>query len=89
MRVFLTGVGCVGKTTIGAKLADLHNCTFLELDQEIERFFGTSIETSGVIGFSDINPDSLKYNVSWGQASRMRYQQSDWPAPPLWLLLIQ
>ena len=44
LRVFLTGISCVGKTAIGAKLADLRNCPFLELDEEIERFFGTSIE---------------------------------------------
>lgn len=34
----------MGKTTIGAKLANLLNCPFIELDEEIERFFGTSIE---------------------------------------------
>lgn len=44
MRIFLTGVACVGKTTIGAKLADLLGCQFCDLDTEIERFFGTSIE---------------------------------------------
>ena len=44
MKVFLTGVACVGKTTIGAKLADLLGCRFYDLDAEIERLFGTSIE---------------------------------------------
>jgi len=44
MRILLTGVACVGKTTIGAKLADLLGCQFFDLDTEIERFFGTSIE---------------------------------------------
>jgi shikimate kinase len=44
MRVFLSGVSCVGKTTIGAKLADLLNYTFFDLDKEIESYFGTSIE---------------------------------------------
>jgi len=44
MRIFLAGVGCVGKTTVGAKLADLLDCRFFDLDVEIERFFGTSIE---------------------------------------------
>lgn len=44
MRVFLTGVSCVGKTTIGRMLADLLGVGFFDLDQEIERFFGTSIE---------------------------------------------
>jgi Shikimate kinase len=44
MRVFLTGVSCVGKTTIGAKLAALLDYVFLDLDVEIESYFGTSIE---------------------------------------------
>jgi len=44
MRIFLTGVGCVGKTTIGIKLAELLNVKFFDLDDEIERFFNTSIE---------------------------------------------
>ncbi len=44
MRIFLAGVSCAGKTTIGEKLADLLNCPFFDLDLEIEKFFGTSIE---------------------------------------------
>jgi len=44
MRVFLTGVVCVGKTTVGAKLGGLLGCQFFDLDREIERFFGTSVE---------------------------------------------
>jgi shikimate kinase len=44
MRIFLAGVGCVGKTTIGAKLAQLLGYRFVDLDIEIEHFFGTSIE---------------------------------------------
>ena len=44
MRVFLTGVGCVGKTTIGEKAAALLGCLFVDLDAEIESYFGTSIE---------------------------------------------
>jgi shikimate kinase len=44
MRIFLAGVGCVGKTTVGAKLADFLGCPFFDLDVEIERFFGISIE---------------------------------------------
>ena len=43
MRIFLVGVSCVGKTTIGARLAGCLGCRFLDLDVEIERFFGTSI----------------------------------------------
>lgn len=40
MKVFLTGVSCVGKTTIGRELAALIGCPFLDLDKEIEKFFG-------------------------------------------------
>ena len=44
MRVFLTGVSCVGKTTIGRRLAELLHVSFFDLDEEVEAFFGTSIE---------------------------------------------
>ena len=44
MRIFLTGVSCVGKTTIGKKLAELLDVNFFDLDDEIESFFKTSIE---------------------------------------------
>ncbi|MES9856364.1 MAG: shikimate kinase [Sedimenticola sp.] len=44
MRIFLTGVGCVGKTTIGAQLAQITDRIFFDLDVEIERFFSMSID---------------------------------------------
>ncbi len=44
MRIFLTGVGCVGKSTIGKKMAELLGIRFFDLDNEIENFFETSIE---------------------------------------------
>ena len=44
MRFFLTGVGCVGKTTIGKKMGELLCVRFFDLDSEIESFFETSIE---------------------------------------------
>ena len=44
MRIFITGVGCIGKTTIGKKIANILNCYFFDLDQEIENYFNTSIE---------------------------------------------
>lgn len=43
-RVFVTGVGCVGKSTVGKRAADLMGLSFFDLDHEIEAFFGTSIE---------------------------------------------
>jgi hypothetical protein len=44
MRIFVAGVSCVGKITIGARLASLLEYRFFDLDVETERFFGTSIE---------------------------------------------
>ena len=44
MRVFLTGVACVGKTTVGRRLAELMGLNFFDLDTEIEQFFGLTIE---------------------------------------------
>jgi shikimate kinase len=44
MRIFLAGVSCIGKTTIGAQLAGLLECRFFDLDVETERLFETSIE---------------------------------------------
>jgi shikimate kinase len=44
MRIFLTGVGCVGKTTIGMKMGELLGVRFFDLDKEVESFFKTSIE---------------------------------------------
>jgi len=44
MRIFTTGVICVGKTTIGSIVASRLGIRFFDLDKEIERFFGCSIE---------------------------------------------
>ncbi len=44
MRIFLAGVSCVGKTTVGIKLAALLGYPFFDLDNEIERFFSMPIE---------------------------------------------
>ena len=44
MQIFLTGIGCVGKSTIGAIIADLLGIKFFDLDVEVEAFFQTSIE---------------------------------------------
>jgi shikimate kinase len=43
MRVFLTGVSCVGKTAIGSKLAALLGVPFFDLDREVEAHFQSSI----------------------------------------------
>jgi hypothetical protein len=44
LQIFLTGVSCVGKTTIGGKIGGFLGIKFFDLDQQIEKFFGTSIE---------------------------------------------
>jgi shikimate kinase len=44
MRIFLGGVGCVGKTTTAAELASLLGWRFFDLDAQIEKHYGTSIE---------------------------------------------
>ncbi len=44
MQIFLTGVGCVGKSTIGKIIAELLGIQFFDLDVEVETFFKTSIE---------------------------------------------
>ena len=44
MQICLVGVSCVGKTTLGKRLADRLGYAFFDLDTEIEDDFGTSIE---------------------------------------------
>lgn len=44
MRIFLAGVSCIGKTTVGAKLAALLGYRFFDLDAEVERFYNMPIE---------------------------------------------
>lgn len=43
-RILLAGVSCVGETTIGKKLGDLIGFRFYDLDEEVEAFYGASIE---------------------------------------------
>ena len=43
MRVYLAGVSCVGKTTVGTDLSALRGVPFFDLDREVERFFHLSI----------------------------------------------
>ena len=44
MKILLVGVACVGKTTIGQCLAERLGYAFFDLDEEVEKFYGTSIE---------------------------------------------
>jgi shikimate kinase len=69
MRIFLAGVSCVGKTTLGAQLAGLLEFRFFDLDIETERFFGMSIERLQnhhltVHGYRLAMSQALKYVLS-------------------------
>ena len=44
MKICLVGVSCVGKTTLGKRLAERLGYAFFDLDTEIEHAFRTSIE---------------------------------------------
>ena len=44
MHILLTGISCVGKTTIGKKMSKKLDINFYDLDNEIEKYFKTSIE---------------------------------------------
>lgn len=44
MKIFLAGVSCVGKTTIGKCLADKLKYLFYDQDEGIEEYFGEPIE---------------------------------------------
>jgi Shikimate kinase len=38
-KILITGVSCVGKSSIGRRLAEILNCAFCDLDVELERHF--------------------------------------------------
>ncbi len=44
MKIFLIGISCVGKTTIGRVLAGRLGYRFIDMDEEIERHFHCSLE---------------------------------------------
>lgn len=86
MRVFLTGVGCVGKTTVGRELAKLLGLAFFDLDEEVEAFFGTSIERLQnsfltIHSFRDKAAEALVYLLA-----RPESQQSVIALPPSGLM---
>jgi len=45
VRLFLTGVACVGKTTIGRRAAELLAVPFFDLDHQVEAFFSSTISS--------------------------------------------
>ena len=44
MIIYLVGISCVGKTTIGKLLAEKINYSFFDLDEEIENYYQKPIE---------------------------------------------
>jgi shikimate kinase len=44
MIIYLVGISCVGKTTIGKILAERIGFSFYDLDQEVERYYQKPIE---------------------------------------------
>lgn len=44
MIIYLVGIGCVGKTTIGKMLAKKIGFSFFDIDEEIEAYYGKPIE---------------------------------------------
>lgn len=43
MRIFISGVSCVGKTTVGKRLAEELGYKFFDLDGEVEKYYGKPI----------------------------------------------
>lgn len=44
MIIYLVGVSCVGKTTIGTMLSDILGFPFFDMDEEIEKYYQKPIE---------------------------------------------
>ena len=44
MIIYLVGMSCVGKTTIGKMLAEKIGFSFFDLDEEVENYYGKPIE---------------------------------------------
>ena len=44
MIIYIVGISCVGKTTIGRMLAEKINYSFFDLDDEIESYYQKPIE---------------------------------------------
>ena len=44
MIIYLVGVGCVGKTTIGKSLAEKLGYQFFDVDEEVEKYYAKPIE---------------------------------------------
>ena len=52
MKIYIVGISCVGKTTIGRILADYLNYPFYDLDEEVEKYYQKPIEKIQNEGYS-------------------------------------
>lgn len=44
MRIYIVGISCVGKTTIGKLLAEYLKFSFYDLDIEVEKYYKKALE---------------------------------------------
>ena len=44
MKIYLVGISCVGKTTIGRLLANYLDFSFYDLDDEVQKYYQKPIE---------------------------------------------
>ena len=80
MRVLLVGVGCVGKTTIGAILARRLGVRFLDLDAESERHYRKSYGRTDIhadIAGLDAESAAARTEILVTEHLRLRLQ-TDW-----------
>ena len=61
MRIFLGGVSCVGKTTIGKQLAEEVEYKFFDLDSEVESYYGKKPIESYIQARSWCKMEELSY----------------------------
>lgn len=63
MRILLTGVSCIGKTTLGKILAERLQYPFFDLDTETELYFGKTHKHAHLMGPNRIQQSTRRYNV--------------------------
>ncbi len=83
MKVFLTGISCVGKTAIGKCVADKLNYPFFDQDVEIEKFFGLPIERLQdkfltQYSFRQHAAKALKYLTEQNENRRKNHRLLEW-----------
>lgn len=44
MIIYLVGISCVGKTTVGKMLAEAIGFSFFDMDEEIQNYYNNTIE---------------------------------------------